>query len=158
MSRRHVVGLISDTHGLLRSEAVDLLRGSDFIVHAGDIGNPHILQALADLAPVTAVRGNIDTGAWAQSLPETEVLRVGEVASFYVLHNIEHLDLDPAAAGFQAVISGHSHKPGHRWKDGVLYVNPGSAGPRRFSLPISVGRLFVDADQVSVELMEIEPK
>jgi uncharacterized protein len=158
MSRRHVVGLISDTHGLLRSEAVDLLRGSDFIVHAGDIGNPHILQALADLAPVAAVRGNIDTGAWAQSLPETEVLRVGEVASFYVLHNIEHLDLDPAAAGFQAVISGHSHKPGHRWKNGVLYVNPGSAGPRRFSLPISVGRLFVDADQVSVELMEIEPK
>jgi uncharacterized protein len=158
MSRRHVVGLISDTHGLLRSEAVDLLRGSDFIVHAGDIGNPHILQALADLAPVTAVRGNIDTGAWAQSLPETEVLRVGEVASFYVLHNIEHLDLDPAAAGFQAVISGHSHKPGHRWTGGVLYVNPGSAGPRRFSLPISVGRLFVDADQVSVELMEIEPK
>jgi uncharacterized protein len=158
MSRRHVVGLISDTHGLLRPEAVDLLRGSDFIVHAEDIGNPHILQALADLAPVAAVRGNIDTGAWAQSLPETEVLRVGEVASFYVLHNIEHLDLDPVAAGFQAVISGHSHKPGHRWKDGVLYVNPGSAGPRRFSLPISVGRLFVDADQVSVELMEIEPK
>ena len=127
-------------------------------MHAGDIGNPHILQALADLAPVTAVRGNIDKGAWAQSLPETEVLRVGEVASFYVLHNIEHLDLDPAAAGFQAIISGHSHKPGHRWKDGVLYVNPGSAGPRRFSLPISVGRLFVDADQVLVELMEIEPK
>jgi uncharacterized protein len=158
MSRRHVVGLISDTHGLLRPEAVDLLRGSDFIVHAEDIGNPHILQALADLAPVAAVRGNIDTGAWAQSLPETEVLRVGEVASFYVLHNIEHLDLDPVAAGFQAVISGHSHKPGHRWKNGVLYVNPGSAGPRRFSLPISVGRLFVDADQVSVELMEIEPK
>jgi uncharacterized protein len=158
MSRRHVVGLISDTHGLLRPEAVDLLRGSDFIVHAEDIGNPHILQALADLAPVAAVRGNIDTGAWAQSLPETEVLRVGEVASFYVLHNIEHLDLDPAAAGFQAVISGHSHKPGHRWTGGVLYVNPGSAGPRRFSLPISVGRLFVDADQVSVELMEIEPK
>ena len=158
MSRRHVVGLISDTHGLLRPEAVDLLRGSDFIVHAEDIGNPHILQALADLAPVTAVRGNIDTGAWAQSLPETEVLRVGEVASFYVLHNIEHLDLDPVAAGFQAVISGHSHKPGHRWKNGFLYLNPGSAGPRRFSLPISVGRLFVDADQVSVELMEIEPK
>jgi putative phosphoesterase len=158
MSRRHVVGLISDTHGLLRSEALDLLRGSDFIVHAGDIGNPQILQALADLAPVTAARGNIDTGSWAQSLPETEVLRIGEVASFYVLHNIEHLDLDPAAAGFQAVISGHSHKPGLRWKDGVLYVNPGSAGTRRFSLPISVGRLFADADQVSVELMEIEPK
>jgi uncharacterized protein len=158
MSRRHVVGLISDTHGLLRSEALDLLRGSDFIVHAGDIGNPQILQALADLAPVTAARGNIDTGSWAQSLPETEVLRFGEVASFYVLHNIEHLDLDPAAAGFQAVISGHSHKPGLRWKDGVLYVNPGSAGTRRFSLPISVGRLFADADQVSVELMEIEPK
>ena len=127
-------------------------------MHAGDIGNPQILQALADLAPVTAARGNIDTGSWAQSLPETEVLRIGEVASFYVLHNIEHLDLDPAAAGFQAVISGHSHKPGLRWKDGVLYVNPGSAGTRRFSLPISVGRLFADADQVSVELMEIEPK
>jgi uncharacterized protein len=158
MSRNYVVGLISDTHGLLRPEALDLLGGSDFIVHAGDIGDPQIIATLARLAPVTAVRGNVDEAVWAQSFPETEVLKIGEVASLYVLHNIDDLDLDPAAAGFQVVVSGHSHKPGFRWKDGVLYVNPGSAGPRRFSLPICVGRLLVDADQVSIDLIEIEPK
>jgi uncharacterized protein len=158
MSRNYVVGLISDTHGLLRPEALDLLGGSDFIVHAGDIGDPQIIATLARLAPVTAVRGNVDKAVWAQSFPETEVLKVGEVASLYVLHNIEDLDLDPAAAGFQVVVSGHSHKPGFRRKDGVLYVNPGSAGPRRFSLPICVGRLLVDADQVSVNFIEIEPR
>jgi len=158
MSRQHVVGLISDTHGLLRPEAIDLLKGSDFIVHVGDVGAPEILVELARLAPVTAVRGNIDKGAWAQALPKTDVLQVGEVAFIYVLHRIEDLDLDPAAAGFQAVVSGHSHKPGFQWKDGVLYVNPGSAGPRRFSLPVSIGRLLVDDDKVSVELVEIEMK
>ncbi len=158
MPRQHVVGLISDTHGLLRPEALDLLRNSDFIVHAGDVGDPAILTELGRLAPVTAIRGNIDKGAWAQSLPKTEVLQVGEAAFVYVLHSIEDLDLDPAAAGFQAVICGHSHKPGFRWKDGVLYVNPGSAGPRRFSLPVSIGRLLVDGDKVSVELVEIEMK
>jgi putative phosphoesterase len=158
MARKIIVGLISDTHGLLRPEALDLLRGSDFIVHAGDIGDPEVVAELARLAPVAAVRGNIDRATWAQSIPETVVLEVGGTALLYVLHNIEDLDLDPAAAGFHAVVSGHSHKPGIRWKDGVLYVNPGSAGPRRFSLPISVGRLLVDIGKVSVDLIEIELK
>jgi putative phosphoesterase len=153
----HVIGLISDTHGLLRPEAVELLKGCDFIVHAGDIGDPEIVVELARLAPVTAVRGNIDKAAWAQTLPETEVLKVGEATFLYVLHDVAELDLDPAAAGFQAVVSGHSHKPGSRWKDGVLYVNPGSAGPRRFKLPVSVGRLTIDGDRLSVDLMEFEP-
>jgi putative phosphoesterase len=158
MPHKIIVGLISDTHGLLRPEALDLLRGSDFIVHAGDIGDPGIVTELARLAPVVAVRGNVDKAAWAQSIPSTDVLEVGGAAFLYVLHNIEDLDLDPAAAGFHAVVSGHSHKPGIRWKDGVLYVNPGSAGPRRFSLPISVGRLLVDVGKVSVDLIEIELK
>jgi hypothetical protein len=158
MPHKIIVGLISDTHGLLRPEALDLLRGSDFIVHAGDIGDPKIVTELARLAPVVAVRGNVDKAAWAQSIPATEVLEVGGAAFLYVLHNIEDLDLDPAAAGFHAVVLGHSHQPGVRWKDGVLYVNPGSAGPRRFSLPISVGRLLVDAGTVSAELIEIAPK
>jgi putative phosphoesterase len=158
MTRKTVVGLISDTHGLLRPEALDALRGSDFIVHAGDIGDPEIVAELGRLAPVTAVRGNIDKGAWADSLPGTEVLEVGAGCLVYVLHDIDDLDLDPAAAGFQAVVFGHSHKPGFCRKDGVLYVNPGSAGPRRFSLPISVGRLFADASGVSIDLIEIEPK
>ena len=157
MPRKITVGLISDTHGLLRPEVLDLLKCSDFIVHAGDIGDPEIVAELARLAPVAAVRGNVDKGTWAQSIPETKVLEVGG-AALYVLHNIEDLDLDPAAAGFHAVVSGHSHKPGIRWKDGVLYVNPGSAGPRRFSLPISVGRLLVDVGKVSVDLIEIELK
>jgi uncharacterized protein len=158
MPHKIIVGLISDTHGLLRPEALDLLRGSDFIVHAGDIGDPGIVSELARLAPVVAVRGNVDKAAWAQSIPSTDVLEVGGAAFLYVLHNIEDLDLDPAAAGFHAVVFGHSHQPGVRWKDGVLYVNPGSAGPRRFSLPISVGRLLVDAGTVSAELIEIAPK
>jgi len=158
MPHKIIVGLISDTHGLLRPEALDPLRGSDFIVHAGDIGDPGIVTELARLAPVVAVRGNVDKAAWAQSIPSTDVLEVGGAAFLYVLHNIEDLDLDPAAAGFHAVVFGHSHQPGVRWKDGVLYVNPGSAGPRRFSLPISVGRLLVDAGTVSAELIEIAPK
>jgi putative phosphoesterase len=122
-------------------------------VHAGDIGNPELLTELARLPPVTAVRGNIDTALWAQSIPETEVLQVGDDVFLYVLHRIE--DLDPVAAGFQVTVFGHSHKPGFHWKNGILYVNPGSAGPRRFKLPISVGRLVVDGDQVSVDLIEI---
>ncbi len=141
MPRQCDVGLISDTHGLLRPEALDLLGGSDFIVHAGDVGDPQIMATLACVAPVTAVRGNIDEGVWAQSLPEAEVLKVGEAALLYVLHNIEDLDLDPAAVGFQVVVSGHSHKPGVRRKDGVMYVNPGSAGPRRFHCPLVSGVL-----------------
>jgi uncharacterized protein len=127
MPGKLTVGLISDTHGLLRPEAFDLLKGSDIIVHAGDIGAPEVVAGLARLAPVAAVRGNVDKGAWAQAIPETEVVKVGGTAFLYVLHNIADLDLDPAAAGFHVVVSGHSHQPGMRWKDGVLYVNPGSA-------------------------------
>ncbi|MBW4025006.1 MAG: metallophosphoesterase family protein [Proteobacteria bacterium] len=153
-----VVGLISDTHGLLRPEALDLLRGSDFIIHAGDVGDPTILDELARLAPVTAVRGNVDTGAWAQALPQTQTLEVAGSTRLYVLHAIEDLDVDPAAAGLKAVVSGHSHKPGSRLKDRVLYVNPGSAGPRRFTLPISVGRLVVDDTGVSFNLFAIAPR
>jgi putative phosphoesterase len=151
LAARVTIGLISDTHGLLRPEAVAQLRGSDFIIHAGDVGDPGILRDLAILAPVTAVRGNVDTGAWAATLPETAVLTVGPVR-IHVLHRIE--DLGPPA-DFRAVISGHSHKPGYREQDGVLYVNPGSAGPRRFSLPISLGRLIVEDAAVSVELIEL---
>ena len=157
MPGRSVVGLISDTHGLLRPEVLGLLQGSDFIVHAGDVGDPEILVELGRLAPVTAVRGNVDVAAWARSIPETAVLEIGEAARIHVLHDVEELDLDPAAAGFRAVVSGHSHKPGLRWRDGVLYVNPGSAGRRRFSLPVSVGRLVVAAGgEVSAELIEVE--
>jgi putative phosphoesterase len=150
------VGLISDTHGLLRPEAAAALRGSDFIIHAGDIGDPRVLAWLSELAPVRAVRGNVDRGPWASSLPETEALEIGGVW-IYVLHNVAHLDLDldPAAAGFQAVVSGHSHQPGFREKDGVLLVNPGSAGPRRFKLPIAVGRLSVTAGQVEAEIIAL---
>ena len=153
--KEFTVGLISDTHGLLRPEAVAALRGSDFIVHAGDVGDPEILQRLEALAPVTAVRGNIDRGEWAAALPETAVLEVGG-ASIYVIHGLDDLDLDPAAAGFQAVISGHSHRPGQSERNGVLYVNPGSAGPRRFSLPIGVGRLTVRGSNMAACLIGIE--
>jgi putative phosphoesterase len=146
------VGLISDTHGLLRPEALAALRGSRCIVHAGDIGDPAILEALARLAPVTAVRGNNDTGPWARKLRDTAVLQAGG-ARIYLLHDLKALDIDPAAEGFAAVVSGHSHKPAETRRDGVLYVNPGSAGPRRFRLPVSVGRLFVRNSTVEAELI-----
>jgi putative phosphoesterase len=152
-SRR--VGLISDTHGLLRPEAVAFLRGSDLIVHGGDIGREDLLEELAILAPVTAVRGNNDTGPWAGAVRETEALRVGEVA-IYVVHDLGELDLDPAAAGFQVVVSGHSHRPSVVERDGVLYVNPGSAGPRRFKLPITVGELLVVEKSVSARVVELD--
>lgn len=148
------IGLISDTHGLLRPEAVEALNGSDFIIHAGDIGDPQVLAGLSRLAPVTAIRGNVDRGPLAESLPATEVLQVGD-AFIYVIHNIADLDLDPAAAGFQAVVSGHSHQPGWREKNGVLLVNPGSAGPRRFKLPIAVGRLIVTEAGMTADVIEL---
>lgn len=148
------IGVISDTHGLLRSEAVELLRGSQAIIHAGDIGDPAILTELESIAPVTAVRGNIDTAAWARKLPQNNVLEIGGV-SIYVLHNVEELDLDPAAAGFAAVIFGHAHKPCVGYRKGVLFFNPGSAGPRRFSLPISVGKLTVKGLQIKPEVIEV---
>jgi len=135
-----MVGLISDTHGLLRPEALAALKGCDLIIHAGDVGKPEILGELSAIAPVVAVRGNIDKGAWASKLPLTAVAQAGAVL-LYVLHDIQQLDLDPAAAGFRIVISGHSHKPGQVVKSGVLYINPGSAGPRRFRLPVTVARV-----------------
>lgn len=148
------IGLISDTHGLLRPEALDALRGSDRIIHAGDVGDPAILSALSKLAPVRAIRGNIDTQPWAKELPDTDVVELGETM-LYVIHNVRDLDLNPRAAGFAAVISGHSHKPSIETRDGVLYFNPGSAGPRRFSLPISVGRLRIDGRSITPELIEL---
>jgi putative phosphoesterase len=153
-SRVLTIGLISDTHGLLRPEAVEALKGSDFIIHAGDIGSPQVLADLSQLAPVTAIRGNVDRGAWAYALPDNAVLQAG-AAFIFVIHNLADLGLDPAAAGFQAVVSGHSHQPGWREKDGVLFVNPGSAGPRRFKLPISVGRLLVTETGITADLIEL---
>ena len=149
------VGLISDTHGLLRPEAVAFLRGSDFIVHAGDIGDPGVLTALEAVAPVTAVRGNNDKSPWAKAIAETEALEVGK-AFIYVIHDLAELDLDPAAAGFQVVVSGHSHKPAVETREGVLYVNPGSAGPRRFTLPIAVAELDVCRGSVKARVSELE--
>jgi putative phosphoesterase len=148
------VGLISDTHGLLRLEALAFLRGSDFIVHAGDIGDAAVLEELRRLAPLTAVRGNNDKGPWAKSIAETEVLEVGEV-SIYVLHDLAELDLDPVAAGFRVVVSGHSHHPSVEDRDGVLYVNPGSSGPRRFKLPIAVAELQVAGSSVKARIVEL---
>src|SRR5947207_11909486 len=124
------IGIISDTHGLLRPEAVELLLGSEHIIHAGDIGAPEIVLALRKIAPVTAIRGNVDRQAWARGFPETEVVELGGL-HIYVIHDVNALDLNPKAAGFAAVISGHSHQPKQETKDGVLYFNPGSAGPRR---------------------------
>jgi uncharacterized protein len=153
-SQKITVGVISDTHGLLRPEAVATLEGSDHIIHAGDVGNPDILKELSARAPLTAIRGNIDREPWARKLPETEVLEVGGV-SIYVLHSIADLDLKPQAAGFKAVVSGHSHIPKQEVRDGVLYLNPGSAGPRRFKLPVTVGRLIVQDGAVQGEIIRI---
>lgn len=148
------IGVISDTHGLLRPEALEALHGSERIIHAGDVGDPEILDQLATIAPVTAVRGNVDKGAWARRLPETDVLEIGEI-SIYVIHNLDELDLKPEAAGFAAVIYGHSHVPKQEMRSGVLFFNPGSAGPRRFKLPVTVGRLIVDRAEFRVEIVKI---
>jgi putative phosphoesterase len=148
------VGIISDTHGLLRPEATAFLHGSDFIVHAGDIGGVSVLEGLAAVAPVTAVRGNNDKGEWAKDVPEFEVLQVGEI-SVYVLHDISELDLDPEADGFRVVVSGHSHRPLIEERGRVLYVNPGSAGPRRFKLPIAAAELQIDGSSVRVRVVEL---
>jgi putative phosphoesterase len=150
-----ILGLISDTHGLLREEAARALRGSDLILHAGDVGAPETLERLKTLAPVVAVRGNVDTGEWAQALPLTEVIRAGSTM-IYMLHVLQDLDLNPAAAGFHIVVSGHSHKPGQTEKDGVLYINPGSAGPRRFYLPVTVARLDLGVKPWQVEFVQLE--
>jgi uncharacterized protein len=149
------VGVISDTHGLLRPEAVAFLRGSDFIVHAGDIGDADVLDKLKAIAPLTVVRGNNDTGPWAKAIAQTEVLQVDGV-SLYVLHNLAELAIDPKAAGHRVVVSGHSHKPLVEEHAGVLYVNPGSAGPRRFKLPIAVAELELAGRAVKARLVELE--
>jgi hypothetical protein len=149
-----LVGLISDTHGLLRPEAMAALRGVDLILHAGDIGKPQVLDALNDIAPVVAVRGNNDKGAWAANLPAWEVVEVG-AASIYMLHDLKEIDISPASAGFQVVVSGHSHKPSVEQRQGVLYVNPGSAGPRRFSLPITIARLRAGGEKIEAQLINL---
>jgi putative phosphoesterase len=149
------VGVISDTHGLLRPEATDALKGSDLIVHAGDVGGTDILEQLRTIAPTFAVRGNVDTGAWARALPITEVVDAGQLR-LYVLHDLATLDLDPRAAGFAAVISGHSHRPSAEVRHGVLYLNPGSVGPRRFTLPIAMARLRVTGDRLSHEMIALK--
>ncbi len=149
-----IVGVISDTHGLLRAEAFAALDGSNYIIHAGDIGDPGILKKLNEIAPVTVVRGNIDREPWARKIPTTDVLEVGGV-SIYVLHNLAELDLKPEAAGFAAVIYGHSHVPKQEMKNGVLYFNPGSAGPRRFKLPICLGKLHIQGGRIKAEIIRL---
>ena len=149
------VGLISDTHGLLRAEASAALRGVDAIIHAGDIGNPAILDALATIAPVTAVRGNNDTDSWARALPESATLDAATVR-IHVLHDLALLDIDPAREGVRVVVAGHSHRPRIVESEGVLYVNPGSAGPRRFTLPVSVGELAIDNGRIEPTLIRLD--
>lgn len=150
-----IVGIISDTHGLLRPEAKAALEGCDAIVHAGDIGKPDVLGALEAIAPVTAIRGNVDK--WADTLPDAAAVEI-EGRWLYVIHDVNTLDLDPRAAGLDVVISGHSHKPGVHERDGVLYLNPGSAGPRRFTLPIALAVLTVSASRLDAEIIELRPK
>lgn len=152
----HRIGLISDTHGLLRPEAIAFLRGCEHIVHGGDIGDARILQALAAIAPLTAVRGNNDLGAWAEAVPETALLELGGLR-LYAIHDLAQLDIDPPAAGVRVVVAGHSHRPRAEERDGVLYVNPGSAGPRRFRLPISAAELKIERGVVTPRIVELVP-
>jgi uncharacterized protein len=149
------VGIISDTHGLVRTEALDALAGSQLILHAGDVGNADVLERLRAIAPTRAVRGNVDKGIWASALPETDVVEVGRL-HLYMLHELSKLDLDPKDAGFAAVISGHTHRPSAEVRDGVLYLNPGSAGPRRFSLPVAVARLRVAGGRLEHQIVELQ--
>lgn len=150
-----ILGLISDTHGLLREEALRALHGSDLILHAGDVGAPEILKTLKTIAPVVAVRGNVDRAEWAQVLPVIELIQAGSIM-IYMLHILQDLGINPAAEGFHIVVSGHSHKPGQTEKDGVLYINPGSAGPRRFYLPVTVARLDLETRPWKVEFIDLE--
>jgi uncharacterized protein len=152
-----VVGVISDTHGLLRPQAVEALRGVSQILHAGDVGAPEVLAELRAIAPVTVVRGNVDRGGWARGIPHDAVVQV-EGVSIYMLHILAELDLKPEAAGFAVVVYGHSHVPRSEVKNGVTYFNPGSAGPRRFKLPVSVGKLVVDGTSVCGKIVELVGK
>lgn len=150
-----VIGIISDTHGLLRPEARDALKGADLIIHAGDIGNEFILDELGSIAPVVAVRGNMDHEGWARNLKSTEYIEKQDI-SFYAIHDIAMLDLDPTASGLDVVISGHSHRPSVQSHDGVLYINPGSAGPRRFKLPVSVALLKINGRTLKPEIITLK--
>jgi putative phosphoesterase len=150
------IGVISDTHGLLREEALQALRGSELILHAGDVGKPEILEALLEIAPVVAVRGNIDTQEWARELPTTAIAEAGAIR-IYMLHDVKELDLNPASAGFQIVVSGHSHHPGKTERGGIWYINPGSAGPRRFHLPVTIALLNVGEEPWSLEFVNLQP-
>ena len=152
---RTVIGVVSDTHGLMRPQALRRLRGVDRIVHAGDIGSPDVLAALGAIAPVTAVRGNNDRGAWARTIPETAIVEVGRVR-LYVLHDVKTLAVDPRAASLDAVIAGHSHRPACAERDGVLYLNPGSIGPRRFTLPVAMAILTVRGGRVQAEILHLD--
>jgi uncharacterized protein len=149
-----IIGVISDTHGLLRPEALAALHGFQHIIHGGDVGSPEILERLVSVAPVTAIRGNVDKEAWARRLPETEVVEIAGI-SIYVLHDLAKLDLKPESAGFAVVVSGHSHVPKQEMRHGVLYFNPGSAGPRRFKLPITIGKLTIREGKVLGEIIPI---
>ena len=149
-----LVGVISDTHGLLRPEAERALQGVELIVHAGDVGKPEVLASLRKIAPVFAVRGNVDTGVWAQELPITNIVETGR-GCLYILHNLRELDLRPEAAGFDAVISGHTHQAEQKKQDGVLYLNPGSAGPRRFHLPVTLAILELGKRPWTVEIVAL---
>ena len=148
------VGVISDTHGLLRPKALEALHGSQHIIHAGDVGSAEILEKLASVAPVAAIRGNVDKEAWARKLPETEVVEIADT-SIYVLHDLAKLDLKPESAGFAVVIYGHSHIPKQETHQGVLYFNPGSAGPRRFKLPVTIGKLTISEGKVRGEIIPL---
>jgi uncharacterized protein len=153
-SHRQVIGVISDTHGLLRVEAIQAFKGCELILHAGDVGKPHVLEMLQQTAPVIAVRGNVDRDKLSERLPETATAEVGGV-KLYLIHDALHLDIDPAAAGYRVVISGHTHKPALTQRSGVIYLNPGSAGPRRFRNPVSAALLFVEEEQVEVKLLNL---
>jgi hypothetical protein len=156
MSEREIiVGVISDTHGLMRREALAALQGSDLIIHAGDVGNPDVIRELAGIAPTHAVRGNVDRGDWATRLPMTELVEVGE-RRFYVLHEVSQLDVEPSEAGFAAVVFGHSHRPMIETRRRVLFLNPGSAGPRRFKLPVTVARVGLTGARMRPEIVELQ--
>lgn len=148
------VGVISDTHGLLRPEALSALAGSELILHIGDIGREDILSSLTNIAPLHVVRGNTDRAPWCEAIPYTEVVEI-EGHPLYLIHILQDLDLDPVAAGFKAVLSGHSHKPHMEWKNDILYLNPGSAGPRRFSLPITVAKLHITSTDIQAEIISL---
>jgi uncharacterized protein len=150
------IGIISDTHGVLRPAAIKQLAGADHVIHAGDIGSPEVIDGLRRIAPTTAVKGNIDAGEWAQHYSDNEMVVLGGRA-FYVLHNLKEMKLDPVASGFDVVVSGHSHRPKIETRNGVLYVNPGSAGPRRFSLPIAVAILELSDRAILPGILEIAP-